>query len=211
MLKKLVVLCVALMSLMSLLLTAAYAAPADQPKTGQTICYDTAGAVITCANTGQDGALQKGVALPNPRFTPNADTSVTDNLTGLAWASNANVMLTRDSGWDADRTANDGKVTWQHALDYVAKLNTENYLGHNDWRLPDVNELESLTNADQVNTATWLNTQGFINAQASDYWSSTSDTFDASYAWYVGMSDGYMNDYFNKTHSRYVWPVRAGE
>lgn len=170
MLKKIFMVLVSCVVLTMLVATIALAAPADQPKTGQTICYDASGAVISCASTtanGQDGALQKGVAWPNPRFTANADTSVTDNLTGLVWAANGNLMPTRDSGWDADGTANDGMVTWQHALDYVAKLNTDNYLGHNDWRLPDINELESLVNAGQSNTAAWLNTQGFTNAQAN--------------------------------------------
>ena len=42
------------------------------------------------APTGSDGDLQKGVAWPNPRFTDNANGTVTDNLTGLIWLKNAN-------------------------------------------------------------------------------------------------------------------------
>ena len=194
-----------------------FGAPADQPKTGQTICYDSAGAVISCANTGQDGALLKGVAWPNPRFTTNGDTSVTDNVTGLVWTPSGNLMPTKDPGWDTDyvpangwEAANDGIVTWRHALDYIAKLNTDNYLGHNDWRLPDINELESLVNAGQSNTATWLNTQGFTNAQADGYWSSTSYAYDAGCAWYVNMYGGNVGD-DGKTDNHYVWPVRAGQ
>lgn len=190
------------------------------PKTGQATCYDTVGAVISCATAtaaGQNGALQKGVAWPDPRFTTNTDTTVTDNLTGFVWAPNGNLMPTRDNGWDADYTAanfweaaNDGMVTWQHALDYVTKLNAENYLGHSDWRLPNKKELRSLVNYGQANTATWLNTQGFTNAQADDYWSSTSYTSHTYSAWYVIMSDGSMS-IFNKTDNLYVWPVRAGQ
>jgi hypothetical protein len=58
-------------------------------KTGQTGCWDSSGAVIACAGTGQDGELQKGAALPSPRFTDNGDGTVTDNLTGLIWLKNA--------------------------------------------------------------------------------------------------------------------------
>ncbi len=54
--------------------------PAPVPQTGQTISYAT----------GDDGALQKGVALPSPRFTDNGNGTVTDNLTGLIWLKNAN-------------------------------------------------------------------------------------------------------------------------
>jgi len=178
------------------------------PKTGQTTCYDSVGTVIACANTGQNGELQKGVAWPSPRFTANADTSVTDNLTGFAWAPNGNLMPIRDNGWDADGTANDGKVTWQHALDYVAKLNAENYLGHNDWRLPNRKELKSLVNYGQ-NTATWLNTQGFSNAQG-DYWTSTPCEGYTSGAWYVNMNWGYIRGVSMTFNNFYVWPVRTG-
>ncbi len=186
------------------------------PKTGQTICSNSAGTVIACANTGQDGELQKGVAWPNPRFTANADTSVTDNLTGLVWAPDGNLMPTRDPGWDTDikfwnnvdQTVNDGRVTWEHALDYVAKLNSESYLGHSDWRLPNRKELRSLINYGQSSTETWLNTQGFTNVQPygfdSFYWSSTSDSLNAGLAWGWTMWDF-------KGSNHYLWPVRTGQ
>jgi opacity protein-like surface antigen len=111
-----------------LLISNAFAETINLPQTGQTKCYDTVGAEISCAGTGQDGNIRAGVAWPNLRFTVNADTTTADNLTGLVWAPDGNVMKTRDSGWDTDGTANDGRVTWQHALDYVAKLNAENTL-----------------------------------------------------------------------------------
>lgn len=44
-------------------LAACEVAPAAQAlKTGQTLCHNTAGAVLACAGTGHDGDLQKGVA-----------------------------------------------------------------------------------------------------------------------------------------------------
>jgi hypothetical protein len=181
------------------------------PKTGQTTCYDISGDVISCTNTGQDGDLQKGVAWPNPRFTANADTTIADNLTGLIWASNGNLMQTRDPQWEKRSTIIDGALTWQHALDYVAKLNAENYLGHNDWRLPNFTEMESLVDRAQPNSAHWLNSQGFINAQAGDYyWSSTSNVSDASKAWVVDMSFGIAH-ILHKANTHYIWPVRSGQ
>ncbi len=56
-----------------------------------------------CA-TGNKGDLQNGAERPRPRFVISGD-CVTDNLTGLMWAKNANM-------------ANFTK-TWQEALDYV--------------------------------------------------------------------------------------------
>ena len=56
-------------------------------------------------DTKDDGALQKGVAWPIPRFTDNINGTVTDNLTRLIWMKNANAFGTKT--WaDALTTAN---------------------------------------------------------------------------------------------------------
>jgi hypothetical protein len=178
------------------------------PKTGQTSCYNTAGDTITCMGTGQDGDLQKGVDWPDPRFTVNGD-AVTDNLTGLVWAKNANLMVTRDPTFDADSTANDGMVTWQHALNYVAKLNSENYLNHTDWRLPNTRELRSLADYELFNPALPTG-HPFTQVQSGYYWSSTSDAYDTGSAWLVGMYYSYVYD-DGKATDYYVWPVRSGQ
>jgi hypothetical protein len=190
--------------------------PASVAQTGQTICYDAAGAVIACSGSGQDGELKMGVAWPTPRFVDNsvvssADRTVTDKLTGLIWAKDANLMKTRNPAFDTDATANDGRVTWQHALDYIKKLNTENYLGHNDWRLPNRNELASLAHKGQANNFAWLNTQGFTTVQSSGYWSSTSFANYTGNAWIVGMNVGTMGSNDAKYNSYSVWSVRSGQ
>jgi hypothetical protein len=171
------------------------------PQTGQ----------ATGDSAGDDGNLGKGVAWPTPRFINNSDdNTLTDQLTGLAWAPDGNLMPARDSGWDSDATADDGMVTWQHALDYVAKLNQENYLGHGDWRLPNRRELRSLVHYGQDNTASWLYSQGATTAQAGQYWTSTSYSNDPRDAWSVNMKGGQMVNE-RKTAARHVWPVRAGD
>jgi len=129
------------------------------------------------------------------------------------------MMPARDLGWDEDGTADDGAVTWQHALDYVAKLNAEQYLGYADWRLPNVNELESLVHGGEANTAAWLNTQGFTNVQYfadvqnkkyTYYWPSTTYASSTNSAWRVNMTDGWVCA-TSKSTNYYVWPVRGGE
>ena len=159
-------------------------------KTGQTECYDTNGYSISCAGTGQDGDLQKGVAWPDPRFTDNDDDTVTDNLTGLMWAQNANA---------------DGIKTWEEALTYCNGL----MLGeHTDWRLPNVKELQSLI--DYGNLGPALPSGHPFTGVASHYWSSTTSAYFSDDAWYVYLSYGFVY-YDSKGYSFYVWPVRGGE
>jgi hypothetical protein len=174
------------------------------PKTGQTTCYDASGSVISCAGTGQDGELQKGVAWPDPRFTDNGDETQTDRLTGLIW--------TKDANAPGPAACDPGKAKfWYNALDYVQCLNTNNYLNHSDWRLPNRNELASLVNAGQSNLANWLNAQGFTNVQAYQYWSSSTSFNNTSEGWVVYMDDENMVTSRSKTDSDYVWPVRDRE
>ncbi len=170
------------------------------PKTGQTTCYDAAGNVINCAGTGQDGEIQAGVAWPNPRFIlgTGAETEcITDNLTGLMWPRNGNIP--------------GGTRTWQEALDYIASINNGAGLcGYSDWVLPNINELLSLVNVDESNTASWLNTQEFYNFQSNIYWSSTTGVDAASLAWMAIMSYGGSDDH-PKNNSYFVLPTRSGQ
>jgi len=180
----------------------AFAAGPVLPQTGQTGCWDTNGAAIDCTNTGQAGEQQTGASWPSPRFTDNANGTVTDNLTGRIWLKNADCF----SGH-----------TWVEAL---AKSNTlaTGSCGLTDgstagqWRLPNVLELRSLVNEQQASPATWLNTQGFSNVKLDYYWSSSTLANSTGFAWYVYMGGGNV-DYGNKLDFsyHYVWPVRGGQ
>jgi hypothetical protein len=176
-------------------------------KSGQNKCYESLGNEIDCSGTEQDGEIQAGVTWPEPRFT-NADGTapitgdvVIDQLTGLMWA--------RDAGTPTVEACTGGAKTWQDALDYVSCLNSNNYLGYSDWRLPNINERESLINSGESKTSDWLNTQGFINAQEYFYWSSTSLNIDL--AWSIYLRDGYMSiwDGYKIDKKNYVWVVRG--
>jgi|WetSurMetagenome_2_1015567.scaffolds.fasta_scaffold58609_2 hypothetical protein len=167
----------------------AIAGTVQLPKTGQTTSYAA----------GDDGDLERGVAWPSPRFTVSGD-CVTDNLTGLMWTKNGNML---GAG---------GFLTWQGALDYVATTvnSGAGTCGHSDWRLPNVIELESLVNAGQANSADWLNGQGFANVQADWYWSSSTYAGSTDHAWIVVIWGGYVN-FIGKYDYYSVWPVRAGQ
>ncbi len=61
-------------------------------------------------------------------FQDHGDGTIIDRATGLTWAR-------ADSGFGMD---------WRSALAWVQELNAESFLGHDDWRLPNAKELQSL-------------------------------------------------------------------
>jgi hypothetical protein len=191
------ILCIAVIFL--LITTNAFAAGVIQlPRTGQTKCYRGVSPYdeIPCAGTGQDGEMQAGVAWPNPRFTVGTGVEadcVTDNLTGLMWSKNGNLP---------------NYTLWNDAIDFANNLTL---CGYTDWRLPNVNELESLVNAGVLDLATWFNSNGFTNVQSDRYWSSTTSADITSDAWYVYMSDGLMASNTKSLDYYSVWPVRSGQ
>ena len=167
----------------------AFAGTIQLPKTDQTTCWDSNGNQILCSGRGQDGEFQKGVPWPNPRFFDNLDGTVTDELTGLMWTKNAN---------PAGNT-----MGWTQALDYVAHMNLGTY-GYTDWRVPNVNELESLINYQTADPWGWLSSQGFTNAQTGYYWSSTNSP--------SGTLVDVMNGIITYAGgNNYAWPVRSGQ
>jgi hypothetical protein len=177
-------------------------------KTGQTICYDEAGTVIPCAGTGQDGELQKGLAAA---YTDNGNGTITDTRTGLMWEKLS------DDGSIHDKDTAD---TWTNAFSTkVAMLNAGSFAGFTDWRVPNVNELQSLVSygasfpainaAFNANCAPTCSVLTCSCTQPNAYWSSSTYQDIPSFAWVVYFQDGYVVGYL-KANSGYVRAVRGG-
>ena len=125
------------------------------------------------------------------RFSRDDTTQiVTDSKTGLQWQDN--------------EEANTVTKTWIEAINYCENLTLGS---HDDWRLPNFNELDSLADKSKSNPAISLVFQNVV----SDYcWSSTTVVSDEDYAWGVDFDRG--NDFWDdKSNSHYVRCVRAGQ
>ena len=136
------------------------------------------------------GNLAYGVNL----FQDNNDGTISDLATGLMWP----------------KADNGSGIDWEHALAYAQTQNKANYLGYNDWRLPNTKELQSLldytrspyaTNPANVGpainvlfTCTAITNAGG-KADYPFYWTGTSaipnPTGTHAYAWHVafGLAD----------------------
>jgi hypothetical protein len=118
-----------------------------------------------------------------------------DNATDLTWLKNA--------------TFNNDMMDWKSAFDLVEKMNRECKYGHNDWRLPGIVELESLTDMRRHSPALPVDNL-FINVQEF-YWSSTTSMYDTHYAWVLYTRDGVVGVGFKLLSEFYLWPVRKNK
>ena len=165
----------------------------ELPQTGQTLCYNSLGAIIPCLGTGQDGDILAGIAWPDPRFEIVNLACIVDNLTGLMWARDTSALA----------------ANWQQGV--VNLPSTYFACGLDGWRIPNVNELQSLINAEQPDNASWLALRGFIFPFSAElpYWTSTSSADDPTLnAWVVDMVDGSVFP-DNKGFTYLLWPVRG--
>ena len=141
------------------------------PVTGQRRCYTETGDVISCTGTGQDGEFSHGCSWLSPRFQASR-AEVIDRLTRLCWWRSADL---------------DGPVTWVQALAAVARLNEQS--GDSPgWRLPNINELESLVDCGMHSPALAIG-HPFLAVQ-DVYWSSTTSLYEPDWAWALYLDKG---------------------
>jgi len=192
-----------------------YDVPTPIPDTGQTQCYDADGNVSdSCPSEGeafygQDAQYQgytrsytklghNGIELPDNavRADYGGDWIMTrDNVTGLIWEVKTNTNRLDEYQWTETET------------EFISGLNTDNFGGFSDWRLPSVKELSFLLNSGTYSPA--INQEWFPNTMLN-YWSSTIYNIDTGGIWLVNFSTGAIYRTI-RSDSCYVRAVRGGQ
>lgn len=151
--------------------------------TGQANCFDDRGEVVHCAGSGQDAEFAAGVAWPVPRFTPRGD-AVHDHLTGREWRRDASLGAA---------------ITWPEALAAIGRLG-------GGWRLPNINELESLVDCAAHRLAL---PPGHPFRNVGDVcWSSTTSVYEPDWAWALYVEKGAVGVGQKRQARFHVWAVR---
>lgn len=173
---------------------------ATLPRTGQ----------VTSYASGDDFSVQKGVTWPGGRFTNNLDGTVTDHLTGLVWMRNAGCFA--PASWSAALTAANQLASGACGLTDGSTAG--------QWRMPNVNELESLVDVSQGNPAVSAGSPFTQIQLGSAYWSSTTYMASTSRAMAIRFTDGrWINgidagdgghDNTKATAANSLWAVRTG-
>ena len=136
---------------------------------------------------------EPSVKLTN-RFVDLSDKTTLDRKTGLNWQRKC----------CKGRYAPD--TTWPKAIEYCQNLSLA---GKSDWRLPDVRELESISD-DSVDLSK-IKAMKVISIDNSLYWSSTSLTLIEPYVFVVQTSINYIYVSYKKFVTYRVRCVRGGE
>jgi hypothetical protein len=208
------------------------------PDTGQITCYDTAGTIISCPQPGQAFYGQDAsYSINTPSYIKLGDNCmalpdnattwamVRDGVTDLvweekhAWDNRANYADPNDADntytwYDNNSATNGGKEGTSgegtDTMDFIRALNTANYGGASDWRMPTIIELQSIIDYDLSNPA--INTVFFLNTVADWYWSSTTAVYHTGKAWYVNFISNFAIAYVNnKSDYGYARAVRSGK
>lgn len=122
-------------------------------------------------------------------FVDNNDGTISDMATGLMWAKA-----------DSQRT-----MDWENALKYAENLNTA---GHNDWRLPNAKELQSIVDYTRAPDARDASQRSAaidpifnITKTESYFWTSTTHYDGPAYDHAVYVAFGQALGYFAPPHS----------
>lgn len=158
------------------------------PRTGQRLCFGADGNLLECAQTGHDAEVMAGAAWPEPRFTVDGE-EVLDRLTGLVWHREADLAK--------------GPVAWDEALRVARGLADSTGI---KWRLPNINELESLVDASTANPA--LPKGHPFKGVGQAYWSSTTSFYEPDWSYCLYLHKGAVGVGYKAGPEFLVWVVR---
>jgi hypothetical protein len=134
-----------------------------------------------------------GVDGPPLTYTDNGDGTITDNNTLLMWEKKV-------AGGDSDRTCLtdlhgvDSECTWEQATGaWIAAINAANLGGHNDWRVPNVKELQSIVDYSKRFPGPTVTSDFPGLTGGDDYWTSTTLAGNSIYVRSVNFGDGGVN------------------
>lgn len=117
------------------------------------------------------------VVLPTPHAQADAPP--------CRYTTSADTVLDRDTGLTWQRSLDASSYTWAEAATYCNNLQLA---GQSDWRLPSIQELQTIVDESNVDPA--IDTTAFPNTLSSVFWSSSPHADDSSSAWYVTFGYG---------------------
>ena len=178
--------------------------------TGQNKCYNNnEDETITCPTSesadffGQD-AYYANLGKCAPQSFTSSSNVIVDNNTGLTW----------------EKSPSTDTYTWDNRATHCNDLNSSNYDGKNNWRVPNPLELLTIVDNSTYDPATNSNFTGMPTGEDDTYpclWTNKEYNGDTNYAYVFGSSNGeyygYLNSYVSvsKTYTCKILCVSGNE
>jgi len=133
------------------------------------------------------------------KYIDNGDGTVTDTLTGLTW-----MRCAVGQTWDGKTCLGEARAyTWEEAMEL---RNT--FAGHDDWRLPDIEEMQTIIDKSQGMPAIDTSELPHIMRPEFNFWSSSPYALYSVCAWLVDFYYGSVS-FYNKSYNFDVRLVRG--
>lgn len=161
---------------------------------------------------------------PTPRFADNGNGTITDTMTGLVWEkqSDDGGIHDKDNRFSWSVSGSTGPTGTAFTV-LVNVLNAGGFGGYHDWRLPTLDELQTIVSRGAVTPGMPVVPPQFNSAcrpgctvqqcsctTALNYWTSTVNAAYNQQAWYVLFNTGESGVGF-KTLEFYARAVRGGQ
>lgn len=144
---------------------------------------------------------------PTAQFIDHANGTLTDTNTGLMWKK-----CSEGQAWEpANNTCIGGAAgyKWQKALQQAQAVNNNRgYAGKQDWRVPNIKELTSISEKQCIRPS--INLTVFPNTSSAWFWSSSSNIINSDHAYYTNLIIGVAN-WDLKTNGHQLRLVRGGQ
>ena len=155
--------------------------------TGQTSCYDNE-EEITCPSLSSADFFGQ-------------DAQYTNKCTAQSFSSSSNVVIDNNTGLTWEKSPSSSEYTWENRATHCNDLNSSNYGGRNNWRVPNPLELLTIVNNSTCNPAMNSNFTGMPTSDSTYLWTNNEYKGNTSYAYYFSPSYGwYSNTTKNGTY-----------
>ena len=173
--------------------------------TGQTKCYNNT-EEITCPTSSSDDFFGQ-----DAQYTSKC----TQQSFTVQIISNQKVVVDNNTGLMWEQSPSEDLYTWNDAPNHCADLNSSNYGGKSNWRVPNPLEFMTIVDDSKYNPATNSNFTNMPTSYSTYLWTSAEYKGNTSYAYafipYDAGYYGYPSDSYLKTKTYKVLCVNGDE
>ena len=147
--------------------------------TGQTSCYN-ASSSMTCPSSSSANFFGQ-------------DAQYTNKCTAQSFSASSNVVIDNNTGLTWEKSPSSSFYTWANRNMHCSDLNSSNYGGISNWRVPNPLELLTIVNNSTYNPATNSNFTGMPTSNSTYLWTNNEYKGDTGYAYYFSPSYGWYS------------------